>query len=132
MALRVFLLISPPFVPRAEQDAWLQRSVHTAFDCGASVVSLIPTRAGNGTLEALAVEGSFMGPTFDDVERSAALAMGMAAGRGPVLVNLWDLDRLSRNVPCAGDRRARLAAMNLEQRLLPPHTCPACAGVPTR
>src|SRR5205085_1817482 len=52
--LRVFLLISPPFVPAADQDAWLLRSLDAAFSCGAIVVSLVPTRQGNGTMEALA------------------------------------------------------------------------------
>ena len=131
VALRVFLLISPPFVPQAEQDEWLERSVQAAFECGASVVSLIPTRAGNGTLEALAVEGSFAGPSFEDVERSAALALTAADGRGRVLVDLWDLERFAAGAPGAGERRARLAAMNLAQQVLPPHACPACAGAAT-
>ena len=47
-SVRAFLLISPPFVPAVQQDDWLQRSIDVAFSCGASVVSLIPTRSGNG------------------------------------------------------------------------------------
>ena len=46
VALRVFLLVSPPFVPPDEQDAWLLQSIERAFSCGASVVSLVPTRLG--------------------------------------------------------------------------------------
>ena len=44
---------SPPFIPRASRTRWLLRSVDAAFACGASVVSLVPTRPGNGALEAL-------------------------------------------------------------------------------
>ena len=46
MSLRVFLLISPPFVPLVDQDDSLLASIDVAFSCGASVVSLIPTRPG--------------------------------------------------------------------------------------
>ena len=53
VSLRVFLLISPPFVPFVDQDDSLLASIDVAFSCGASVVSLIPTRTGNGALEAL-------------------------------------------------------------------------------
>jgi hypothetical protein len=66
----VFLLISPPFVPHEEQDAWLVRSVEFATQCGASVISLIPARGGNGTMEALAAQNLFREPSSDDVLRS--------------------------------------------------------------
>ena len=61
--MRAFLLISPPFVPAGQQDDWLLRSIDVAFSCGASVVSLIPTRSGNGALEALGCGGEFSGAT---------------------------------------------------------------------
>src|SRR2546421_8221846 len=48
VSLRVFVLISPPFVPHDEQDAWLLKSVDFARDCDAAVISLIPARGGNG------------------------------------------------------------------------------------
>jgi radical SAM enzyme (TIGR01210 family) len=89
IALRVFLLIAPPFVPADEQDAWLARSVDVALDCGASTVSLIPTRAGNGTMEALAREGLFTPPAVDIIARSAGLARARAGGRARVLLDPW-------------------------------------------
>ena len=55
--LRVFLLVFPPFVPAHEQDVWLSRSVETAFACGASAVSLIPLRLGNGSARGPAAAG---------------------------------------------------------------------------
>ena len=57
VALRVFLLISPPFIDPGDQDAWLLRSVDAAFNCGAAVVSLVPMRPGNGTIDADSVVG---------------------------------------------------------------------------
>ena len=75
VALRVFLLISPPFVPHEEQDAWLLRSVDFARQCGASVISLIPARGGNGTMEALAMQKYFREPSDDDVLRSYDLVV---------------------------------------------------------
>jgi len=41
----------PPFQPDAEAVALVKRSVEFAFDCGATAVSLIATRFGNGALE---------------------------------------------------------------------------------
>jgi archaeosine synthase beta-subunit len=97
-------------VPPAEQDVWLLRSIDAAFSCGATVVSLIPTRAGNGALDDLAKAGWFRAPSLDDIERSFAMALNYAAGRGRIFVDVWDLEPA---------RRDRLVAMNLSQRVLP-------------
>jgi radical SAM enzyme (TIGR01210 family) len=118
VTLRVFLLIRPPFVAASEQDDWLLRSVDTAFDCGAAVVSLVPTRAGNGTVEALASRGLFAAPTLDTIEHSLRLALGHARGRGLVFADLWDLDRFSPSGKCSPDVRSRLNDMNLRQRIV--------------
>ncbi|HKF69105.1 MAG TPA: hypothetical protein VKB36_21320, partial [Vicinamibacterales bacterium] len=79
VSLRVFVLVAPPFVPRDEQDEWLLASVAFAEQCGASVISLIPARGGNGTMEALAAQKQFIEPTRADVERSFALVRNRAA-----------------------------------------------------
>jgi archaeosine synthase beta-subunit len=121
VALRVFLLVGVPFVDRAEQRAWVRHSVSCAFDCGASAVSLIPTRTGNGALEALAADGAFEAPSLADVEEAFDDALAVARGR--VFVDLWDLDRLADCAACVSDRRARLHRMNLEQRVLPAIRC---------
>jgi radical SAM enzyme (TIGR01210 family) len=127
VALRVFLLISSPFVPLHEQDEWLLRSVEEALSCGASVISLVPTRSGNGAIEGLAAAGLFRAPALDDIERSFSLALAHARGRGRVFVDLWDLDRFVRCCRCFSPRRERLQRMNLEQRVLPERWCQACA-----
>ena len=123
VALRVFLLIAPPFVPREQQDHWLMESVERALSCGAAVVSLIPTRPGNGALDTIAAAGDFSPPHLSDIERSAALALEKAGDRGRLFVDLWDLERFSGCSDCYPRRRARLHAMNLEQRVLPPVLC---------
>ncbi|MGH9146584.1 MAG: hypothetical protein ACRD1Q_07735 [Vicinamibacterales bacterium] len=124
VALRAFLLVSPPFVPAEEQDDWLLRSIDFAFSSGATVVSLIPTRAGNGTLEALAQERLFRAPQLTDIERSLELAYRHFPGRGRIFVDLWALDRFSNCACCFEKRQDRLQTMNLEQRLLPEIRCP--------
>ena len=127
VALRVFLLISPPFVPLEEQEIWLLRSIDVAFSCGASVVSLVPTRSGNGALEALAAEGSFRAPRLADIERSVESAHASRRDRGRIFVDLWDLERFADCPHCLEARRLRLHAMNLEQRILPSASCTRCA-----
>ena len=123
-SLRVFLLVGVPFVPRQEQEVWIARSVSFAFECGASAVSLIPTRSGNGALEALQAAGEFQPPALGDLE--AAFARGLANGSGRVFADLWDLRAFSACASCFDARYERLRCMNLEQRLLAPVRCTAC------
>jgi hypothetical protein len=131
--LRVFLLVSPPFVPPGEQDEWMLRSIDAALAAGAAVIALIPTRRGNGTIESLEADGLFVGPHLADLERSLALAL---ARRRPtrvrIFADLWDIDRFASCPACLADRRRRLDVMNLEQTLLPPVTCAHCDGGPAR
>jgi radical SAM enzyme (TIGR01210 family) len=93
ISLRVFLLIFPPFVPPEDQDAWLLKSVAFAEACGASVISLIPARGGNGTMEALTAQGLFRTPTPADVDRSVHLVRNRAGSHEPratrILVDPW-------------------------------------------
>jgi hypothetical protein len=126
VALRVFLLISPPFVAAADQDQWLLRSLDTALDCGASVISLVPTRPGNGAMEAFAAAGMFRQPDLDDIERSVALALTHASRRGRVFADCWDLDRFASCASCLPVRRERLHRMNLQQQILPAWSCRDC------
>jgi archaeosine synthase beta-subunit len=136
VALRVFLLISPPFIAVDDQDRWLAESLDRALACGAAVISLIPTRAGNGAMEALTAEGLYRPPDLNDIERSVELALTLSTcGRGRpsgrpdfarVFVDLWDIQRFSRCSHCLGDRVERLHAMNLGQRIRPPISCEHC------
>ena len=130
VGLRVFLLIAPPGVPQDEQDSWLCRSVDAARACDATVVSLVPTRGGNGALEALATAGAFREPRLGEIERSMNSVFSRAPSPEPraprVFVDLWDLERFSDCSACFEARRARLHTMNLEQRVLPSVSCAGC------
>ncbi len=115
VALRVFLLISPPFVPRPQQDTWLLHSIETALACGAAIVSLVPTRGGNGMMELLADAGLFQPPGLEDIERAFGLAVEHARGRAVILVDLWDLQRFASPHADVIAIRERLHSMNLAQ-----------------
>ena len=119
-ALRAFLLVGVPFIIPSEQQEWIARSVTFAFDCGASVVSLIPTRPGNGALEALATTS----PTLGDLEM--ALQRALRTRRARVFADLWDLQRFADCLGCFEERLDRLRLMNLEQRLHPSIACVQC------
>ncbi len=124
IALRVFLLVHPPFIDRAQTDDWLRCSIDFSFDRGATAVSLIPTRTGNGAMEALEAAGEFVTPMLADLERG--IEYGLSLHRGRVFADLWDLERFSNCATCFLPRKARLAEMNLHQTSLPPILCDAC------
>ena len=124
IALRAFVLVHPPFLHSDEAIKWIRRSVDFAFDCGASVVSLIPTRFGNGALEALAQTGEFSAPTLFSLEN--ALEYGVSLRRGRVFADLWDLQTFSRCPSCFDARRARLQDINWHQIVPPSVPCPYC------
>ena len=124
IALRVFILVKPPFLDEAEGLHWARRSIDFAFDCGATVASLIPTRFGNGMLEKLAENGEFSPPKLATLE--AALDYGVGLKRGRVFADLWDLERISDCKECFEPRRARLREMNLRQVTQPRVACVYC------
>lgn len=122
--LRTFILVKPPFLDEDEALYWAQESLDFAFDCGASIASLIPTRAGNGAMDALAANGEFAPPKLNTLEAAAAYGVDLKKGR--VFVDLWDLERLSTCSVCYKNRRNRLHEMNLQQALEPSVDCAAC------
>jgi radical SAM enzyme (TIGR01210 family) len=126
IAARAFVLIGLPFAGRAESLEWACRSVEFALDCGCAVVSMIPTRAGNGALDDLARRGEFLAPDLRMLEE--ALAFGLGLGRGRIFADLWDLDRLSSCPECFEPRERRLRQMNLAQKRLEPVPCASCGG----
>ena len=126
VALRVFILVKPPFLDEIEALEWAVRSLDFAFDCGASVAVLIPTRLGNGAMEALGEQGHFSPPALATLE--AALAAGIIRGRGRVFADLWDLERFSNCRQCFAARAERLRLMNLRQTIPPRRPCDACGG----
>jgi radical SAM enzyme (TIGR01210 family) len=123
--LRVFILVKPPFVTD-EQEAlhWACRSIDFAFDCGATVASLIPTRFGNGAMEELARQGHFAPPKLSTLE--AALDYGINLRRGRVFADLWDLEKFSNCPACFRGRYNRLSQTNLGQCAHPRMACSQC------
>lgn len=127
IALRVFILIQPPFMKPHEALYWAERSLDFAFDCGATAATLIPTRGGNGAMEALTQLGEFSPPRLDIVE--AAARYGLNLNRGRVFVDLWDLRTAIPPCRCYVPRIDRLQKMNLSQHVLNTIACPDCEGI---
>jgi hypothetical protein len=94
-------------------------------------VSIIPTRGGNGALEALAAAGDFQPPSLAQLEESLDAALAVAASeRAVVTVDLWDAPVLFAGEPCLTTRLQRLARINEGGAAEPPHRCDACATAP--
>jgi hypothetical protein len=126
VSLRAFVLVGLPWLEPREAVEWAIRSAEFAFDCGARVVSLIPTRTGNGAMDALEASGDFVPPTLGQLEQALSGALGLC--RGLVLADLWDLARWRSCPVCFSERERRLEAMNRRQEPTPPVACPICAG----
>ncbi len=124
--LRVFILVQPPFMNAADALLWAQRSLDFAFACGATAATLIPTRGGNGAMEALAGEGEFAPPALGLLEDAADYGLNLRRGR--VFTDLWDVKRRGECACCFDARVQRLREMNLRQLLGKPVICSACQG----
>ena len=124
MDLRVFVLLGAPHVPHDESVEWTVRAVDYASRCGASVVSIIPVRGGNGEMERLEQLGHFTPPTMTQLEE--ALDRCLALAGTVVTADLWDVERLSACDDCRAARRDRLARLNVSGRVEARITCARC------
>ncbi len=129
--LRVFVLVSPPFLGRDDPVASAVATAQFAFGCGAGVVALIPTRDGNGAMEHLRASGEWTPPTLRQLEQSFDQTLGVQPKRpGSIstrtFVDTWDLGRFSDCPSCFPARRARLERMNLGQKLEAEVACADC------
>jgi radical SAM enzyme (TIGR01210 family) len=122
--LRVFVLVQPPFIHKDEGVYWAQRSLDYAFDCDATAVTLIPTRAGNGATDLLAEAGNFSPPNLRTVEAASEYGIGLKRGR--VFVDLWDIRQVDACEQCREQRISRLETMNYSQSLGEAVRCDAC------
>ncbi|HEY2155732.1 MAG TPA: hypothetical protein VGH33_08880 [Isosphaeraceae bacterium] len=122
--LRVFILVRPPWLSEAEGLEWARRSLDFAFDCGASVCSLIPTRAGNGAMESLAAAGEFAPPSLESLESGQEYGLSLRAGR--VFADLWDVEAFMSCPACSARRAERIGVMNATQVVPPPLHCDRC------
>jgi radical SAM enzyme (TIGR01210 family) len=124
MDLRVFVLLGAPYVPVDESVAWTVRTVEYAVERGASVVSIIPVRGGNGEMERLQALGHFALPTLPQLEE--ALDGCLKFTSSVVTADLWDVKRLGVCEHCRGARVERLQRLNATGRAEPRITCAAC------
>lgn len=122
--LRVFVLLGAPCVPAKESVAWTVRTVEYAVDRGASVVSVIPVRGGNGEMERLQALGQFIPPTLSQLEE--ALDRCLQFTNTVVTADLWDVERLSACEHCRSERIERLRRLNVTGRAQPRISCSTC------
>jgi radical SAM enzyme (TIGR01210 family) len=129
VSVRSFILLGIPYLRKEEWPAATRASIAFSFRAGAEVVSLIPTRLGNGALEELQRQGQFQPPTLRDLEMALEDFLEGEEGRAPatglVLADLWDARALAAPPCCAATRVNRLREMNFIQRNLPLPPCPS-------
>jgi archaeosine synthase beta-subunit len=128
-AVRAFVLVGAPWVPAEESVEWTVATARAAVAAGATHVSLIPLRAGNGAMEELAAHGAWAPPTLGGLE--AALdrcLMEVAASEAEAVVtaDLWDVDRFASCEGCATPRRQRLERLNATGEAEAPVHCETC------
>jgi radical SAM enzyme (TIGR01210 family) len=122
--LRVFVLLGAPHVPVEEMVAWTVRTVEYAAERGASIVSIIPVRGGNGEMERLQSLGYFTPPTLAQLEDAVDACLHLT---GTVVTgDLWDVERLATCDQCRPSRITRLQRLNLTGRGEPRVACAAC------
>lgn len=119
--LRVFLLLRPPFLNEAEGLEWARRSLDVAAECSAAACSIIPTRGGNGAMEAPGID--YQPPQLRSLE--AAIEYGLSLNCFRVFADLWDVEKFYE-CACSEHRAARLAEMNRTQLTPAPIQCELC------
>ena len=120
--VRVFVLLNPPFLTGETAVEWACRSIDLAAECGATACTVIPTRGGNGAMEALEA-GDVERPSPAALER--VLEYGVSLRRLRVFADLWDVERFS-DCECSGRRAARLEEINRTQVPPSPVSCDRC------
>lgn len=125
IAVRAFVLLSPPFVPADEAVDWAVRSVRFAVDTGAERVAVIPTRT-TPELERLAARGEFTAPTLRQLEEAIDRTLQISGAE--IAADLWDAARLFALDPCVEQRIARLRRLAITGRSEPRHHCATCAA----
>ena len=124
IAVRAFVLLAPPFLESSAAEEWCLRSVAHAFEAGARVCSIIPTRGGNGIMEQLSAQRQFHPPQLTTLERVLETTIGWQRGR--VFADLWDAARFSECEHCLLDRIRRIETMNQTQQVPVPIHCSFC------
>ncbi len=121
VAVRAFVILRLPGMSEAEGIDWALRSIETAFDAGASCVSVIPGRSGPGVMTGWSDQGLFTPPLLESLHTVMATAQGWQRGR--VFGDLWDALKRGTCPECTLTQIATLSRMNHLQR---PEPWPAC------
>jgi hypothetical protein len=121
--VRCFILLRPPWLDEDEGLTWACRSIDAAFDAGVQCCVIVPTRGGNGAMDALAQSGDFTPPRLQSLE--AAVAHGLRQHRGRIFADLWDAKQFVR-CPCDRDRIDALQRMNDAQVITLSPACSTC------
>ncbi|MGM0507146.1 MAG: radical SAM protein [Bacteroidota bacterium] len=128
--VRTFLLLQLPWELDPEENReWALRSLQFAFESGSQLVTMIPTRSGNGYMDQLEEKGLFVEPSLNQIEQTIDEALRLANstdGHSILQVDLWDLSRFSSCLHCLDDRRRRLERINLTQQPQPHVACSKC------
>ena len=124
--LRVFVLLGASHIPIAESVEWTIRSVEYAVERGASIVSIIPVRGGNGEMERLQQSGDFTPPTLSQLEE--ALDETLRFTSSAVTADVWDAQRLPACGHCRAGRIERLRRVNISGNAQPRIACTMCNG----
>jgi uncharacterized Fe-S cluster-containing MiaB family protein len=123
--LRVFVLLGAPHIREEESVTWTVRTVEYAVERGASVVSIIPVRGGNGEMERLQALGQFALPTLSQLEQTLDLCVRFTST--VVTADLWDVERLPGCEQCRAGRIERMRRRNMTGRAESPIACANCS-----
>jgi len=112
---RAFILLKPPFLSETEGVFWAKKSIDFAFKTGIECCTIIPVRAGNGTMDFLLKKGEFSLPTIQSLE--AVLEYGVQLKAGRMFADIWDLQLFSNCDKCLQQRINRVTNINLNQKI---------------
>jgi archaeosine synthase beta-subunit len=113
---RAFVLLQPPGTHPEQSVEWVLRTLEFANTNGVRHCSIIPTRAGNGSMEWLTEQKLFSPPSLGQLEDCLERAIDRF-DKMIVTADLWDLEQLAGSCAvCLGSRRRRLEVMNLTQK----------------
>jgi radical SAM enzyme (TIGR01210 family) len=124
--IRVFVLLGAPSVRAEESIEWTVRTVEHAVDRGASIVSIIPVRGGNGEMERLQAAGDFAPPTLAELEDALDRCLELTSA--VVTADLWDVERLATCNACKEPRIERLRRINVTGRPEMRIACTTCGA----
>ncbi len=127
IGVRAFLLLGPPGHLGAQRADWARRSIDYALSLGVECCVVIPVRAGNGIVDALAARGHYAPPNLAELQ--SVVAYGIRQRRARVFADLWDVERFAACRHCSAARIAALEAMNLTQRPIAPAACRCSASI---